>query len=1011
MLTQTTYLKNLRRSSLKLLLFYLGSSLFVACSTPKDTATSRAMQNLTARYNYIYNANVILNNYEEESYNNYIDNYSDVLPVYTDPEKFSSESVLHAPANDRALDAIIKKSRAIIADKAFSNYIDDAYLLLGKAYYLKTNYFVAEEYFDYTAKTYTKDMNVLITAQNWKARSLMQLNNMEDAAIILDTVYDNLELVKKKRAEPYATIAQSYIHQNRYNDAIPILEKAVKESQLHRNRIRWTYILAQLYERQKKYKEALALYTKVQKSNAGFELYFNANLNRIKVMGILNGEHLNRKKELLTLLKDDKNLDYHDQIYYQIAEDYAEENNITEAEKFYKLSIRNSTRNNYQKGLSYLKMADLNFNKHKDFLKAKAYYDSTVTVLPKNYPGYAQIVKKSQNLEYITGRYDVIAYQDTLQMLARLPETERIARIKKLTQLKVVAAAANNGTFRNNLFPDATRRNNTGAPATSSFYFSNPAALSRGYTDFLTKWGNRKQEDNWRQSIKSSSQATSESIAKIENDGYPADKIGMEKTIADKDTTGKKYMAAVPLTTEAVKVSNEKIIDAYYEIASFYQQELDDQPEAIRIYQLILSRFPDNRHLGSVYYSLYLCYQKTDPANAARYKALVLDKFPGSVYAKTILDPDYSMKQSDLEAAGIKRYNQVFELYEGKAFPSVITEVNTTIQQYQAGSINPQLSYLRAIAIGRTQQIDSLTAAFKAITNAYPNDKLIVPLVKEHLTYIAAHQGEFRNRRVALPDFDPAEPRFFTSAPVAEKTVQQVPQPDLQPIAQPVKENANTAAKPPVVVPAGVKETSAITKQVPVVPPVTTKDIPVTQPQAAATTPVTTEIPVVKTDVSPITQSVPVAEKPVVAVVAPEITTPAPVKIAEVPAPRPVIKDKTFSTAISKVYYFVVDVADASLTLSSSRFGIGQFNRGSFPGAGLKHQLIEFDNDQLIYVGNFLSFAEAKSYADGITPQLKQIMKVPAGTYSSFIISKENFEKLRSKELVTKYLDFYKNNY
>lgn len=1000
MLTQTTYLKNLRRSSLKLLLFYLGSSLLVACSTPKDTATSRAMQNLTARYNYIYNANVILNNYEEESYNNYIDNYSDVLPIYTDPEKFSSESVLHAPANDRALDAIIKKSRAIIADKAFSNYIDDAYLLLGKAYYLKTNYFVAEEYFDYTAKTYTKDMNVLITAQNWKARSLMQLNNMDDAAIILDTVYDNLELVKKKRSEPYGTIAQSYIYQNRYNDAIPILEKAVKESQLHRNRIRWTYILAQLYERQKKYKEALALYTKVQKSNAGFELYFNANLNRIKVTGILNGEHLNRKKELLALLKDDKNLDYHDQIYYQIAEDYAEENNITEAEKFYKLSIRNSTRNNYQKGLSYLRMADLNFNKHKDFLKAKAYYDSTVTVLPKNYPGYAQIVKKSQNLEYITDRYDVIAYQDTLQMLAKLPEAERIAKIKNLTKIKV-AVAGNNGAFRNNLFPDATRRNNAGAPATSSFYFSNPAALSRGYTDFLTKWGNRKQEDNWRQSIKSSSQTTSESIAKVENDGYPTDKIGMEKTIADKDTTGKKYMAAVPLTVEAVKASNEKIIDAYYEIASFYQQELDDQPEAIRIYQLILSRFPDNSHLGSVYYSLYLCYQKTDPANAAKYKALVLDKFPGSVYAKTILDPDYSIKQSDLEAAGIKRYNQVFELYEGKAFPSVITEVNTMVQQYPAGSINPQLSYLRAIAIGRTQQIDSLTAAFKAITNAYPDDKLIVPLVKEHLAYIATHQGEFRKRRVALPDFDPAEPRFFTSAPVAEKTVQPIAQPDLQPIAKPVKEDVTAAAKPNVTQPTVIKEPSAITKQVPVVPPVTTKDIPVTQPQVA----------VVKTDVPPATQPVPVPETPVAAVVTPEITTPVPIKTAEVPAPRPVIIDKTFSTEISKVYYFVVDVADASLTLSSSRFGIGQFNRGNFPGAGLKHQLTEFDNDQLIYVGNFLSFAEAKSYADGITPQLKQIMKVPAGTYSSFIISKENFEKLRNKYLVTKYLDFYKNNY
>ena len=792
----------------------------------------------------------------------------------------------------------------------------------------------------------------------------MQLNDLEGAAVILDTVYDNLALIKKKKSEPMATIAQSYIYQNRYNDAIPILENAVKESPLQRNRIRWTYILAQLYERQKKYQKALALYTKVEKSNAGFELYFNANLNKIKVSGILNGEHLNRKKQLLALLKDDKNLEYHDQIYFQIAEDYAEENNITEAEKFYKKSIRNSTKNNYQKGLSYLRMADLNFNKLKDFLKAKSYYDSTVNTLPKTYPGYAQIVKKSQNLEYITTRYDIIAFQDTLQALAKLPEGSRLARIKKILTPKVVPVAAA-PDVRNSYFPDS-KKGNTGG-ASSTFYFNNTTALSRGYTDFLTKWGNRKQEDNWRQSIKSSAQTTSESIAKLENNGYPLGKDAAEKVIAEKDTTGKHYLSAIPVTPEALTASNGKIIDAYYEIGNFYQQELDDPEEAIRIYQLILTRFPDNSHLASIYYSLYLSYKKTDPANTAKYKALVLDKFPSSAYAKTILDPDYSIKQSDLEAAVIKKYNEVFDLYEGKAFPSVISEVNATVKQYPTSLINPQLSYLKAIAIGRTQPIDSLSQAFKTITVLYPDDKLIVPLVKDHLAYIATHQSEFRKRKVALPDFDPAEPRFFTTAAVVEKTVQPVIPVAVQPVVQTVtaqKVKVVTPTPVPVVTPPAIKTETVVAA---VVPPVEAVKQPADK---------TVEIPVV---------------------------TPTP--------PVPVKVDKTFSTEISKVYYFVIDVADASLTLSSSRFGIGQFNRGNYPGAGLKHQLTEFDNDQLIYVGNFISFAEAKSYADGITPNLKQIMKVPAGIYTSFIISKENFEKLQNKDLVTRYLEFYKNNY
>ena len=888
---------------------------------------SRGMQNLTARYNYIYNSNVILDDYEEALYDNYKDNYNEILPVYTAPDKFSSSTVLSPPVNEKALDAIITKAQAIIADKAFSNYIDESYLLMGKANYLKTYYFVAEEYFDYTQKTYPANTPVQITALNWKARSLMQLNNYKDAALVLDTLYATLPMVKNHKAEPLATIAQMYIYQERYDDAVLMLENAVKLAPLKRNRIRWTYILAQLYEKQKNYQEALRNYVKVQKSNAGFELYFNANLNRIKVEGLINGERLNRKKQLAALLRDDKNLDYIDQIYYHIAESHAEDSNFAEAEKYYHLSIRNSNRNNYQKGLSYLRMADLNFKELKNFLKAKLYYDSTVTTLPKSYPGYEQIVKKSQNLEYLTTRYETVAFEDTLQLLAKLPEEERLTRIQRLTTLvPAPLSATNTGKVQNDLFRDGD--NNISVPAApSTFYFNNNAAVSKGYSDFIIKWGNRKAEDNWRQSIKSSAQTTAEAIAKVEDTANGTDQSAGTQS-AGSDTSTARYLKAMPLTPELITASNQRIIDAYYEIANFYQQELDDQQEAIKIYELILNRFPENNHLASIYYSLSLGYKKTDAENASKYRSLVLTKFPQSIYAKTILDPDYSAKQSLAEAEVIKKYNEIFSQYENKAFPVVISEVNNITHQFPANQLNPQLSYLRAIAIGRTQQIDSLTTAFKGIVNLYPDDQLITPLVKDHLAYIASHMEEFRKRKVALPDFDMNEPRFLASEPLP-------------------------AARPPKQVVAEKAEIAKATDPVPVAPPV-----------AAA-------------------------------------------KVPETPA----VASNIFSTEISKVYYYVIDVADASLTLSSSRFGIGQFNRGNYGDAGLRHQLTEFDNDQLIYVGNFSSFAEAKSYSDGITPQLKQIMKVPAGIYQSFIISKENFEKIQSKDLVTRYLDFYNNNY
>jgi len=887
---------------------------------------SRGMQNLTARYNYIYNSNLILDDYEEALHDNYKDNYNEILPVYTAPDKFSSSTVLSPPVNDKALDAIITKAQAIIADKAFSNYIDESYLLMGKANYLKTYYFVAEEYFNYTLKTYPANTPVQVNALNWKARSLMQLNNYKDAALVLDTLYATLPMVKNHKAEPLATIAQMYIYQERYDDAVLMLENAVKTASLKRNRIRWTYILAQLYERQKNYQEALRNYVKVQKSNAGFELYFNANLNRIKIEGLLNGERLNRKKQLASLLRDDKNLEYIDQIYYHIAESHAEDGNFPEAVKFYQLSIKNSNRNNYQKGLSYLRIADLNFKDLKDFVKAKLYYDSTVTTLPKTYPGYEQILKKSQNLEYLTTRYEAVAFEDTLQLLAKLPEEEQLIRIKKITALaQPPLSITNTGKIQNDLFPDEA--NNSAVPsASSNFYFNNNTAIAKGYSDFIIKWGNRKLEDNWRQSIKSSAQTTAEAIAKVEDTAVGTVQNRNIKP-AGSDTSAARYKNALPVTPELLTASNQRIIDAYYEIANFYQQELDDQPEAIKIYELILNRFPENNHLASIYYSLSLGYKKADPEKAAKYRSLVLTKFSESIYAKTILDPDYSAKQSLAEAEVIKRYNEIFSQYEKKAFPAVITEVNRTTNQFPDNLLNPQLNYLKAIAIGRTQRVDSLTTAFQGIVSSYPDDKVITPLVKNHLIYIAAHLEEFKKRKVALPDFDMNEPRFLASGHLP------------------------------------------------------------TTPKQDAQLPATVE----KTEIA-------------------KVADPLPIPTAKVPE-TPATASNIFTTEISKVYYYVIDVEDASLTLSSSRFGIGQFNRGNYGDSGLRHQLTEFDNDQLIYVGNFSSFAEAKSYSDGITPQLKQIMKVPADIYHSFIISKENFEKIQSKDLVTKYLYFFNNNY
>ncbi|MDN3587947.1 gliding motility protein [Pedobacter aquatilis] len=926
-------MKKYTSKTLSPLLLFIGLFLF-GCVANKNTAIDRKMQNLTARYNYIYNSNVLLTEYNETLLQSYADNYGQILPVYLDPEP-QVNLVLSPGIENKQLDEVITKGQTIINEKSFSNYIDDSYMLMGKANYLKGNYFISSEYFDYVAKTYNNNLKTFVMAMNWKARSQMQLNNMVVADKILDTMLRAADDLKKDIAEPLATTAQMRIYQKRNKEAILLLENAIRLADEKQLRIRWQYILAQLQEKEKDYQNAFINFTKVENSNAPFEMYFHANLNRIKLRAIISGYKINEEQALLALLKDDKNFDYTDQIYYQVGELFYTEGNLVKAEENYQKSIQKSTRNQNQKALSYLKVADINFKDIKNYIRAKLYYDSAVSILPKNFSDYDNIVKKANNLQYLVDRYTLISKEDTAQFISRLPESERAAKVKDYLRPKVELTELAN-TTGNDLLSDIASPNQSLNPNLSNgtgntFYFNNSVAISNGFADFKKRWGNRQLEDNWRQSVRSSAQDNNQILAGG-NVATGINQTNNPNTATDNSQTSieNQFLDNLPTTPQLLAASNQKIIDAYFEIASFYQQELNDIPEANKTYLELLRRFPENNHLDAIYYSLFLNYKDIDANKSNEYRQQVLSRFPESNFAKTILDPAYSAKQDQLENIINEQYNKVYDNYARKDYGNVVKQVNENLLAYPNSDLAPQYAYLKAIAIGRTSKVDALLTEFNSIITLYPNDIIIVPLVRDHLKYIDANMAEFKLRNVALIDFDSNEPRFLAQNPIA----------DIKP--KPI-ENINAADD---------KQVQIITKP--------------TDKQA-----------------EPIATIKPAENKPA----------------------------SIFSAANSNTYYYVIDVADASLTLSSSRFGIGQFNRGNYPDNDLAHKLVELDDDQLIYVTSFVDLEDAKIYEESIKGQLKNIMKVPATKYKSFIISKENFEKLTDRNRINEYLEFYKNNY
>ena len=948
------------------------------CSLEKKSGLNRSLQNLTAHYNILFNANELLRVKQETYAANFPDAYTELLNVYPD-------TAGQTGTPDKDLELAITKANTIINIKEQSHYIGDAYLVLGKARYLEGNYFDAVEYFNYVIRSFENETTLTQQARIGKGRALLYLNNLPQAKTTIDSALQNIDSKKPKKsfaADVYATRLQYNINTQNYAEAEEDAKQAIAYSTVKKLKLRWIFILAQLQELNLKPADAYNNYTRIVQSNASFEMAFNANLNRIRIQDNRDGIKLSKIDLLRKLLKNSDNGDFNDQIYYQIAAQYFAAGDIDNALKNYKLSVRHSTKNQNQKGVSYLRIADINFKNKADYGQAKLYYDSTLTYLAPSYPGYQLILKKSNNLQLLAGLLETIAREDTLQVLASLDEKTRAARIdsmaaRKAKQEKAAAEATSNTTepLNNNFIssdPDSPLPQNAQKTA-SSFYFYNNAAVSQGYTSFKRQWGNRKLEDNWRRSKRSNSgiPANTGPVAQNGAADKPAGQPGKAADSASNQGYKQQLVHDLPLTPELLKQSNIRIYNAYLDLGNLYRDVLEDKKEAIAAFEKLLSRFPDNPDKPAIYYNLYRLYADIDATKSDSYKNRILKEYPQTVFAKVILDPEYGKKLDDANAGFNVFYNQVYDLYTKKQYSQVINDADDLLKRYPDSRFAAQLYYLKAIAAGHQETLPPFLVDMQRIVDKYPDDPLVTPLAKQHLAYIEANKAEVAARPVVLSGDDPNEIPF--TPPVAYQIQTEYRKafiPSQGEYRHPVNAPLNglSPTKSQINTQLGIQQGKLADNHI---------QQPAYQlPQAAQTNPADSANAAAKVD----------------------------------------IKDQNilsiFSKRDSDNYYFAINVTTGTTNLASSRFGIGQFNRTHYGGYGFRHQLVNAGpDDQIIYVGRFYSLADVRKYAKGIIPLLPDIMKVPRDKYSFFIITKENLDKLADQKTVDSYIEYYQKNY
>ena len=136
------------------------------------------------------------------------------------------------------------------------------------------------------------------------------------------------------------------------------------------------------------------------------------------------------------MTKEEKYLEYKDQIYFAMANVELSRNNLVDAKRSLTQSTYFSINNPRQKGISYEKLGDISFSEKK-YVYAQKYFDSAAQVIPENYPSAQLIRSKANNLSKLVENVDIVTFEDSVQRIAKMSEKNRDRFLKDLLkQLK-----------------------------------------------------------------------------------------------------------------------------------------------------------------------------------------------------------------------------------------------------------------------------------------------------------------------------------------------------------------------------------------------------------------------------------------------------------------------------------------------------------------------------------------------------------------------------------------------
>lgn len=717
------------------------------------TIPKRLYNNTVSQYNYFFNANTKLEAILLKAKASFKEDYTNLLPFYN----YS----LNETAKDQIDTVIYKCTSGILLHDLRSDWVDQFYLLLGKAYFFRKDFDSAATVFQYINYAFaTKDdgydipigsnanntkgiftistnekrgfwrkISAKLPTRNesflWQVRNYIEQKKLTEASALLEIIRNDQLFPARLKTDWYEL--ESYLQYNveAYDSAAYYLTLALKNAESTLQKARWEFLTAQLFERANKDSAAIHWYEKAiqHSSDPLMEVYA-----RLQIVSLSSENKPNAIQEninqLLAMAKKDKYQGYRDIIYYSMAALEFKRKHYDEAEKYLLKSLAKIENNELLKQQSLLLLADIAYSTKK-FVLASRYYDS---IQITNLPITKQLIvgNRKTPLDSIAANLLVIQVEDSLQMIASMPiETRNLflkSLLKKLRKQNGLKESESENPFGNSI-PIATP-DDLFKPAGTDFYFNSGLLKTKGLNDFKVKWGNRPNIDNWRRQL-----IVDRSFKNSSPDVADIDVINTNPKPVSKEISFDALINDLPLNINALKKSNDQIIKSFMTIGYTFQYNLTDYLNAIETYESILKRFPDSIASEKLLYQLNNCYNKTGEFRKA--DSLIKQmaaKFPTGNLTKTLTALPSNNKATPASDA----YESVYaDFIEGK-FELALKKKTAADLQFGKQFWTPQLLFIESVYYIKQKQDSMAINKLENIATVFANTEM----AKKALTMI-----------------------------------------------------------------------------------------------------------------------------------------------------------------------------------------------------------------------------------------------------------------------------------